>query len=470
VVHNRVSNFLVNRDYARLWSGQAISVVGDCAFDTTLIIWVAKVLMAGNRWAPAAASGLMLCALVAIMVVGPIAGVFVDRWSRRRIMLSSEVIRGLAVGALALLTFLPQDDLPVTVWLIMLYAVVFVVSSAGQFFNPARFATIGDIVPGEVDRARAFGLGQATNATAAIIGPPLATPVLFTLGIQWALLFNALSYGVSFLAIRSVRFPAADAKSPADQEKASSTWRSEFVAGLKMFAQNRFLVAMLSIAVVAQLGTGAIEALNIFFLTDNLHAAPKLLGLVSMAFGLGAIAGALLSGRLVKLISARNLIWAGMIAGGVLFGVYSRQSSLVPGLIAIFVFMIPVTALNTGLSPLLLAVTPKEYMGRMMAVFSPVNMAASTISVVLAGTLASTTLSNFHATVGGIHFGRVDTIFLASAILIVLAGIYAYFSLPPVGFESEEAGPIAAQVTPFEPAELIEPGVVTAAEEAETDQ
>ena len=234
--------------------------------------------------------------------------------------------------------------------------------------------------------------------------------------------------------MRSVRFPAADAvrsARSADATELKPAWRTEFAAGLKMFARNRFLVALLSIAVVAQLGTGAIDALNIFFLTDNLHVAAKLLGVVSMAFELGAIVGALVASWFVKLIGARNVIWLGLISGGVRFGLYARQTSFVRALIAIFAFMIPVTALNTGISPLLLAVTPKEFMGRMMAVFSPINMGASTISLVLAGSLASTTLTNFHATVGGLHIGRIDTIFTVSAIMIVASGSYAYFALPP---------------------------------------
>jgi MFS family permease len=402
------------------------------------------------------------------MVVGQAAGVFVDRWSRRRTMLGSEVIRGVLVGLLTVVTFLPQHDLPIGVWLALLYAVVFVVNSAGQFFNPARFATIGDIVTGEADQARAFGVGQATTSTAAIIGPPLAAPLLFTVGIQWALLLNALSYAVSFIAVRSVRFPEP-APAPAQPTSAKPVWRTEFVAGLRMFAGNRFLVALLSIAVVAQLGTGAINALDIFFLTDNLHAASKLLGVLSMASGLGSIVGALLAGRIVRLINARNLTWLGLIVGGALFGVYSRQTSFIPGLILVFAFAIPFTALNTGMGPLLLAATPKAYMGRMMAVFNPINMGASTLSVIVAGSLASTTLRTFHTTIAGAHFGRIDTIFMVSALLIVLAGVYSYFALPPAGTESaggdEPSLPIPSQVTPFDTVDVIEPAVITAAEE-----
>ena len=191
-----------------------------------------------------------------------------DPWSRRRTMLASEVIRGLLVALLTLVTLLPRDALPAGVWLTILYGVVFVVNAAGQFFNPARFATIGEIVPGEADRAKAVGLGQATAATAAIIGPPLAAPLLFALGIQWALLINALSYAVSFFAVRSVHFPVPEAAVPATGEPSRKpAWRAEFAAGVKMFAGNRFLVALLTVAVISSLGTGALTPLLVFFMS-----------------------------------------------------------------------------------------------------------------------------------------------------------------------------------------------------------
>ena len=445
--------FLVNRDFSRLWYGQAISTVGDFVFDTTITIWVATQLLAGTDWAPAAVSGLMLCALVAIMVVGPAAGVFVDRWNRRRTMLGSEVIRGVLVGVLTLVMLLPTSALPVGVWLALLYVTIIVVNAAGQFFNPARFATIGEIVPDEADRTRAFGLGQAATATAAIIGPPLAAPLLFTFGIQWALLLNALSYAVSFLAVRSVNFPASD---PAPcGPVAKPAWRTEFVAGLKMFAHNRFLVALLCVAVISSLGTGALNALDIFFLTDNLHIAPRLLGVMTMAYGLGSVVGALLAGRIAKLLSARSLTWLGLLAGGGVFSLYARQTSFVPALVLIFVVGVPIAALNAGLSPQLLAATPKAFMGRTVAVLNPVNMAASMVSVVVAGWLASTVLRDFHANAAGLHIGRIDTIFTASAILIVCAGIYAFFALPQA--EASRAEAATAPPTSRHPADADAP-------------
>ncbi len=444
----RVAKFLVNRDFARLWYGQAISSIGDFVFDTTLTLWIATELLAGSHWAPAAVSGLMLCAFIATMVIGPLAGVFVDRWSLRSTLLRSEVIRIVVVGTLALITLLPQKSLPVAVWLVLLYAVVLVVNSAGQFFNPARFATIGEIVHGEADRAKAFGLGQATAATAVILGPPIAAPLLFALGIKWAMFINCASYLVSYFAIRSIRFPAADsaraAGSTADAAPAAGSasertrWFEEFADGVRTFARNRFLIALLAVMVISSLGTGALTALMVFFVTDNLHVSAGLLGILWMAYGAGAVSGSLLSGRLTKLLHARNITWLGLILGGIGIATLSRQTHFPLAVAVMFLMAIPVAVMNAGISPQLLAVTPKEFTGRTMAVINPIVTAASMISVVVAGSLASTTLRTLNTHLLGLHITRIDAIFLTSALLILAAGIYAYFTLPPTAPAAED--------------------------------
>lgn len=102
-----LNSVLINRNYARLWYGQAISTVGDYAFDTTLVLWVATVLGRGEPWAPVAVSGVMITAGAAVFVIGPLAGVFVDRWDRRRTMLGTEVVRGILVALLTVVSFAP---------------------------------------------------------------------------------------------------------------------------------------------------------------------------------------------------------------------------------------------------------------------------------------------------------------------------------------------------------------------------
>ncbi|MFE1440591.1 MFS transporter [Streptomyces sp. NPDC058739] len=421
---------LINRDYTRLWFGQAVSSVGDAVFSTTLVLWVATVLAKDEPWAPMAVSGILIASSVAVLVVGPLAGVFVDRWDKRATMLRTEVVRGVLVAVLTAVTFLPAAALADGVWLALVYVTVLLLHSAGQFFAPARFAVLADLVTGEADRARAAGIAQATGETAWIIGPPLAAPLLFTAGLQWALLFNGLTYVVSYLAIRAIRVPAARDVAKRIAERRPAGLRREFVDGLRFFAGSRFLVALLVLAVIGQFGVGALSTLNVFFTTDNLNADAHLYGYLGMAMGAGGIAGALGGGRVVQWLGARRTTWIGLLVSGVLLVAYSRQSGFIGGVALLFVFTVPLTVLNTAMSPLLLAAAPAEFRGRVVAVFYPVTKLASMLSAVLSGWLAGSVLRGVDGSVGGVGFGPVDTVFAVSGLVVVAAGVFAWAALP----------------------------------------
>ena len=423
---------LVNRNYAKLWYGQAVSAVGDTVFGTTLVLWVSQVLVRGSAWAPAAVSGILVAAGAAVGLVGPVAGVFVDRWNRKSTMMRTETIRAAMVVGLTGLSFVPVRDLPIGLWLVAVYLVVFVLNAAGQFFNPARFATTGDVVHGEEDRIRAAGLAEATTSAAAIVGPPIAVVLLVTVGFQWALAANAASYVVSYLAIRFLRLsPGPRSPAPAAPAEArNSSLYAEFSAGLRLFARNRFLVTLLTVTMICQCGTGAIGALNVFFVTRDLHASSGLFGIAETAMGVGFIIGALAAGRMVRWIGARALTWSGLLATGVLAAGYALQRSFPAGLVMLAIYAIPIAMLNTAVVPLLLDAAPREYLGRVMAVFMPVNQLASMLSVVISGWLISTVLRSFRASFAGITLNSVSLIFIVAGGLIFASGVRAFAALP----------------------------------------
>jgi MFS family permease len=420
---------LVNRNYAKLWCGQAVSTVGDAVFGTTLMLWVSQVLARGVPWAPAAVGGVLVAAGIAVALVGPVAGVFVDRWNRRSTMMRTEVLRAAMVTGLTGLSFVPVRDLPIAVWLAAVYAVVFVLNAAGQFFNPARFATTGEVVQGEEDRTRAAGLAEATTSAAGIIGPPIAALLLITVGFQWALAANAASYVVSYLAIRFLRL-APQPRPSVPAGTGETTLHAEFGVGLRLFARNRFLVTLLTVTVICQCGTGAINALNVFFVTRDLHASSRLFGIAETAMGVGFIVGALAAGRMVRWMGARTLTWSGLLATGVLAAGYALQRSFPAGLVMLAVYAIPIAMLNTAVAPLLLDAAPRECLGRVMAVFTPINQLASMCAVIISGWLTSTVLRSFRVSFAGVTLNSVSLIFIIAGGLIFISGIRAFAALP----------------------------------------
>src|SRR5260370_29956210 len=186
----RQLQFLINRNFALLWGGQTISVLGDSIFTITLVLWVATRIARGQPWAPLAVSGVLLATIAPEFLVSPIAGVFADRWNRRRIMLAMDAMRAVLIALLVFATgstplpFVPGDQLPLVWQLGAIYGIVFLASICSQFFNPALFAFIATTVE-EPQRARASGLRQPSATLAALVGPAPAAPPFFRPGAAW---------------------------------------------------------------------------------------------------------------------------------------------------------------------------------------------------------------------------------------------------------------------------------------------
>jgi MFS family permease len=434
----------INHNFALLWSGQAISFLGDFIFDTTLILWIAAKLAAGQPWAPAAVSGLLICIFLPTLLGGPIAGVFVDRWDKRRTMLVMDASRAglililLATSGAVALPLAPGGHLPIVAQLSLIYVVVSLCTICQQFFGPSRMALIGDIVHPD-DQGRASGLFQTSMALAAIAGPPLSGPLLFVFGVSWALGINALSFVISFIVILLVAAPAG-ARSIAAGEKPN--FSSEFGAGLEFFFHNRVLTTVLIAGTIAMLGAGALNSLDVFFALRNLHASPQLYGILSACFGVGAIGGSILAAVYVKRLGPARLIGFGLLGSGVGMLAYSRMTSFLPAAILLGFVGLPAAGINVAIMPLILQTTPRELIGRVIAVLNPVVSLASIGSVVAAGLLVSTWLSGFHATALGFTFGPVDTIFVAAGLMCLTAGAYAIINLRSVSRSSSPTGDV----------------------------
>src|SRR5262245_34998811 len=86
-----------NRNYRRLWLGQAVSLLGDEVLDTAIMLWLGLTAAGDHGWGPFAAAGVLVARTLPVLAVGPIGGVCADRWDRRRTMLTMDAIRGVLV-------------------------------------------------------------------------------------------------------------------------------------------------------------------------------------------------------------------------------------------------------------------------------------------------------------------------------------------------------------------------------------
>lgn len=445
---------LINRDYALLFSGQAVSLIGDMLFNTTLTIWIATKLAVGQSWAPLAVSGVLLGAAVPTLLVGPLAGVFVDRSGKRRMMLAMDGLRAVVIALMVLISgainlpFISGGQLPAFWTLGVIYAVVFIVNAAEQFFRPSAMALIQTIVP-EAEQPKAIGLAQASGALAMILGPAIAAPVFVAFGAVWALLFNAVSFAISYLTIYAIR-AAGEAASSGQKQRGS--FLREFWEGVRFYFSRRVLVTLLIAIIVGVSGASALNALDIFFTTQNLGASTIVYGFVGSIYGLGAIIGSILLAIVANRIGLARLLWVSMALMGVLVMVLSRLTSIAPALALMLAIGFLNAGLNVAASPLMMRETPQELMGRVMSIFQPVMNLAILVSTALIGYLASVTLRDFHVTWQGMNFGPIDTIWLGGGALMALSGLIIMIGLWGVDRRTREAAkaPSVADTAPME--------------------
>jgi len=435
---------LINRDYALLWSGQAISIIGDFAFATTLAVWV-YTLVRGQPWAPLAVTGVFVATALPMMLVGPLAGVFVDRSDKRRMMLGMDALRALLVAALILVTgaiplsslaslpyvgdglasVLPGDQLPLEWRLGAIYGVVFIVMCCEQFFRPAMMALVGDLVAEEY-RGRAMGLSQGSISVAMLLGTLFAPPLVVTFGPQWTLAFDALTFVVSYLTILAIRAPRAARGIERGQR---GHFLRELAAGTHFYARSRVLTTLLISGVVIMAGAGALNSLDIFFVTGNLHTDLQFYGVLSAVMGVGMILGSILAALFAERVGYARSVWLTLLVMSGMIVVYSRLTSFGPAVALMGALGIFQAALNVAIGPLMLSVTPRALIGRVSAILNPAMAVANLAGTALAGYLAGTVLAGFSTRVLGMSFGPIDTIFSAAGIIALFGAIYCALNL-----------------------------------------
>ena len=272
---------LKHRDFRLLWSGMCASLLGDGVF-LVAIAWQVYVL--SN--APAALAVVGIAMTVPTIVFLLIGGVVSDRFDRRRVMLAADVVRGLAVGGMAVLSLTGVLEIWHIVGLVAVYG-------AGQaFFAPAFDAIVPDILP-ESELPQANSLDQFVRPLALrLAGPALGGVLIEVVGVGSAFALDAISFAVSggcLLAMTSrPRFVASE----------NPSFISDVKAGFA-FVRSRVWLwgTFVSAAFAYLLFMGPVEVLLPYLVKNELNGSAADLGAVFAAGGIGSLGCAVVMGQ-----------------------------------------------------------------------------------------------------------------------------------------------------------------------------
>jgi DHA3 family tetracycline resistance protein-like MFS transporter len=271
---------LRHRDFRVLWSGIAVSLVGDGIF-LVAVAWEAYTLW--NAPAALALVGIgMSVPMVLFLLPG---GVLSDRLDRRSVLIAADCVRGSAVAALALLALMSSLQM----WQLVLFVGIYGIGTA--FFTPAFDAVVPDLLPTEALPA-ANSLDQLVRPIAFRLAGPALGGVLVAAGVGIAFAVDALTFAVSILAVVAMHAqPNLSDHAPSDPVKALGE-------GFRFVRQRVWLWGTLVSAALAYLVfMGPTEVLLPSIVKNDLHASPAVLGLVFAAGGLGAIGAAIVMGQ-----------------------------------------------------------------------------------------------------------------------------------------------------------------------------
>ncbi len=362
---------LRHRNYRLFFGGQTVSLVGT---------WITRI---ATGWLVYRLTGsdlllgiVSFCGQIPTLFLAPVAGVFVDRWNRHRVLVATQALSLLQSLALALLTFAGV----ITVGEILALQVFQGVINA--FDTPARQAFVVSMIEDRADLPNAIALNSSMVNASRVAGPAIGGVLIASMGEAWCFLVDAISYVAvigSLLAMRITREERAPAASRLVEELATG------FRYVRDFEPIRTVLLLL--ALVSTMGM-PYAVLMPAFASKILHGGPNTLGILMGMSGVGALVGAVyLASRPSVLGLGRVIATSVTVFGMALIGfALSRTLWLSVALLPLVGagFMVALASSNTVLQ----TIVEEHLRGRVMAFYAMAFLGTAPIGSLFAGTLA----------------------------------------------------------------------------------
>ncbi|MBO0781894.1 MAG: MFS transporter [Ktedonobacteraceae bacterium] len=411
---------LINRNYTLLWFGGTISQIGDVLFTMMLILWVGTLLQ-NQSAAPLAVSGVTLAAALPALLIGPLAGVFVDRWPKQRTMRLMDALR--AVLVCSLLPISGPLPLPLALKLTIMYLVVAAVSGLSQFFTPATKAILKEVVPQEqLTRASALTVGSGVLCWG--IGSAGAGICYVSLGIGWAIALNAASYACSWVLIGCMRISAKDRRASAHP---TSLWHvlTELLEGLRFIGGQLQLRTILLTNSLYSFGWGIVSVLVFFYITQNIQVPLSLYGLFNAVPAIGGIVGTVLVDRVAAKVGATSVYALSPLFVGVILVVSTVPNQAIIALLGFTLIGIVAQQAEVLVGPLVLLATPEQMAGRVFSTLGTATTLSSLLATFLGGYVSSTLLQGVVVHLPTGELNATNLLYIGAGVLIFVGGLHA---------------------------------------------
>jgi DHA3 family macrolide efflux protein-like MFS transporter len=355
-----------NRNFSFLWTGQLVSTIGDGLTSLAASILVFRVTDS------ALSVGLMLMATAApSLLVGLIAGVFVDRFDRKRIMIAADLIRAVLVLLIPVL---------VPIHIAWLYVIIMLTSAVGQFFNPAHSSVLPEVASDEeLAAANSFMAISSFGSTA--VGFAASGLIASRFPIEWAFYLDGLTFLVSAFCLFFMRIEHLEVEGRTNVAMIVKNIRS----GARYLYEETVLRSLLLISVPILFSMGLWNSLLLPFVERGLNATEFEFGIQEALTSVGFVLGSLLIARLGDRLREGQWYSIGIIGMGLITFLYSRVVSVPLAIALVFIsgFLNAPSAIARRL--LIQRHTLRENRGRVTSVFLVSGSVLSLLGMAAAG-------------------------------------------------------------------------------------
>lgn len=361
------------RAFARVWTSGLLFMLAWWSLHAVMLIHVFT--LTGSPFA----TGLIpVVSSLPLILLGPVAGALVDRWSRVRVMTMS----ALAL-AVVMLVALPLVSL---LGVVLLYLVILLQSAVMTFHAPAENALLPSLV-GPDDLRTANAMNALNDGIGRVVGPAVGTAALVLLGFEAALIVAAVLYLAGWLVLLGLR--GVDAAAPAGE--AHQVWGvwSSMLAGASLLRTNRAVLLAVAVWALYMVADVPLSAVLPAFMQDSVGVSATTFGTLMSVRGVTGILGSLLVVWLSRRVDDSALLIGGLALYGVSIATMGITNSMPMAALVLIPIGPATAAAETGLFTTLQRAAPDRMRGRVFALSGTINGLVVLVVSLSAGVLAT---------------------------------------------------------------------------------
>jgi len=395
--------------YFPLWLGQLVSNFGDTLHYIALVVLVYQLTGQGI-----AVAALVAAEILPVLFLGPVAGVIIDRFSRKSVLIGADVIRALLV-----LTLLwPQGA-----W--HAYLVAAGLAAGNTFFSPTVQAVIPALTTDE-QRLAANSVSWSTGRLVQILASAIAGGLIGIFGTHVAFGVNAASFLVSALLIAQLLIPAHAGQLGEGTKRGLESFFRDAREGLRFARHDPFVSRLLLVQSLASFAVGATGAMLVVLSEQHLHLPPAGFAWLIGAIGVGALIGPLIPNTLASDYRHARWLFVPYVIRGIGDVLLAIVTALPLAMVILFIYGLNTSTGMVVFSSTVQGAVPDPVRGRVFTLLDVSWNAMRLLSLAIGGLIVDTL--------------GIRPLFWTSGTLLALAGVLGLVLLGAYDFRQESAG------------------------------